>query len=113
MPTPTSQRCALVLSPCFGREFISSHRAGLCSYNPLRSLPSTGGLNLYEFRCQNSVRAKFAEIPFHSLRGASVRDLPRSPGRGLPVAGGAVGNKRHPRNVSRPSSHRDPLSVLS
>src|SRR5215207_7877322 len=45
------QRCALVLSLRFCRGLISSPRAGLCSYNPLRQPPSIVRLNLYEIRC--------------------------------------------------------------
>src|SRR5829696_1138042 len=47
-----SQRCALVLNLRFCRALISSPRAGLCSYNPLRQPPSIVRLNLYEVRCQ-------------------------------------------------------------
>src|SRR5215217_6265613 len=47
------QRCALVLNLRFCRELISSPRAGLCSYNPLRQPPSIVRLNLYEVRCKS------------------------------------------------------------
>src|ERR671910_600004 len=51
-----SQRCALVLSPRFGRALTASLYVDLCSCNLLCQPHSTSGLNLYEYCCKRSRR---------------------------------------------------------
>ncbi len=51
--TPITAACVSI-DPRFGRGLISSFWAVLCSYDSLRQTPSTGGLNLYECRCERA-----------------------------------------------------------